>query len=93
MELVQKNAEKNGIMLDVSLVDYLKGKGAKSATKVVGPNGAFISWIGADDSINTLPVGHKSQNGTIGEYKLIQAENGTIIATVNEYKTAETVEF
>ncbi len=92
MKNVEQSNQKNGVMLDLTLVEHLKSIGAKSATKMVGPNGAFISYVNKDDQRNTIPVGGNSQHGTLNEYKLIQAENGTLIATVNEYKDVETID-
>ena len=81
-----------------SLVTYAKSIGAVKAEKVVGPNGAFISMTKADGSKSTIPVGKKSQNGSLSEYKVLitdgsQGPAGQAIATVNEYSTAEEMVF
>lgn len=75
------------------LIDYLKELGYTSCSKVVGPNGAFISASKADGTKNTFPVGKRSQNGTLDTYNVLITPEGVAIATVNEYKTVESVEF
>lgn len=72
-----------------TLIEYLKENGAVKAAKVTGPNGVFISATKADGSKFTLPVGKKSQAGTLDEYNILIAENGTVIATVNHYEEVE----
>ena len=72
-------------------IEYLAEQGFVSATKVVGPKGAFISAVKADKSVVTYPVGHRSQNGTLQEYNLLLTEDGQAIATVNEYKSVQTI--
>jgi hypothetical protein len=76
-----------------TLFSYAKSNGAKSLDKVVGPNGAFISMKMIDGTTKTLPVGGKSQNGKLSEYNILITDDGQAIATVNEYKTAESVVF
>lgn len=92
METVIQNS-KNGKMLDKTLIEYLKEKGAKTATKMNGPKGAFISWTNANDVRMTIPIGHNSQLGKLNEFNLIEVEGGVVIATVNSYKEEETVSF
>ena len=72
------------------LLPTLKALGATSARKVMGPNGAFISYTIAGKEY-TLPVGKKSQNGTLREYNVLRSEDGQLIATVNEYHDVESV--
>lgn len=77
-----------------SLVEYLKAQGATTASKVVGPRGAFISYSvgkGKKAVVHTLPVGGKSQNGSLAEYGIFITEDGQAIATVNEYEVEETL--
>ena len=74
-----------------TLLNYAKGLGAKALDKVQGPNGAFISMTMSDGGKKTLPVGRKSQNGTLREYNILVTEDGQAIATVNEYKTSESI--
>lgn len=76
----------------MKLLEYLKSKGYVSATKVVGPMGAFISATKRDSSRDTLPVGKRSQNGSLAQYNVLITEDGTAIATVNEYRQVETVQ-
>ena len=72
------------------LTEYAKELKAVAIEKVVGPNGAFISLTMADNTKQTLPIGKRSQNGSIPEYAiLISEDNGQAICTVNEYKVAE----
>jgi len=75
------------------LLEYLQEEGAKFIRKVTGPNGAFISYTTDSwensGSVKTLPVGKRSQNGNIAEYNVLITEDGTAIATVNEYETVE----
>lgn len=75
------------------LITHLQELGYTSATKVVGPNGAFISASKADGSKNTFPVGKRSQNGTLEQYNVLITDDGVAIATVNEYKSVQTVSF
>jgi len=75
------------------LLEYLQDAGAKFIRKVSGPNGAFISYTtdswDNSDSIFTLPVGKRSQNGKLSEYNVLITDEGQAIATVNEYETVE----
>lgn len=74
-----------------NLLEFLKAQGAVKAVKVNGPNGAFISATKANNSSFTLPIGKKSQEGKLSDYNVLIAENGTAIATVNNYEVAEEV--
>lgn len=76
----------------MTLLEYLKDMKAVKASKVVGPNGAFISATTAKGDTFTLPVGKKSQQGKLADYQIFEAEDGGIIATVNNYSTEETLE-
>ena len=76
----------------MKLTEYLVSQDCISARKIVGPNGAFISATRKDDTVITLPVGHKSQNGKLNEYNVFVTEDGTAIATVSEYKEIEQIE-
>ena len=73
------------------LITYAKELGAKSISKVNGPNGAFISMVMSDDSKMRLPVGKRSQAGKLDEYNILIADGGQAIATINSYETAETI--
>lgn len=74
------------------LTEFLKEQGAKSASKVSGPNGAFISAVKEDGSTFTLPVGKRSQEGSLADYNVLIAESGQAIATVNNYEVQESVD-
>ena len=74
------------------LTVYLKELGFVKAELVKGPNGAFISATKPDGSKSTMPVGKKSQNGTIGEFNVLIADGGQAIATVNHYEAIESVD-
>jgi hypothetical protein len=76
-----------------TLKEYAIENGAVSMTKVNGPRGAFISCLKADGSKITIPVGKRSQNGTLAAYKVLITPEGVAIATVNEYKTVESLVF
>jgi len=71
--------------------NYLAEQGFVSATKVVGPRGAFISAVKTDKSVSTFPIGKRSQNGTLQEYNVLLTDDGQAIATVNEYKSVQTI--
>lgn len=75
-----------------TLASYLKGEGAIKAEKVIGPNGAFISATKADGSKFTLPVGKKSQDGSLKDYNVLITDEGAAIATVNQYESVESIE-
>lgn len=75
-----------------TLIQHCQEIGATKLTKVMGPNGAFLSYIKADGSKGTIPVGGNSQNGKLAEYKILMTDDGVAIATVNEYKAVETLE-
>ena len=73
------------------MIQYLKELGASKCTLVSGPNGRFVRYtIGTEQS--TLPVGKKSQNGTLEEFNVLITEDGTAIATVNHYEDVQEVE-
>ena len=74
------------------LVDYLREKNAVSAAIVKGPNGDFISATMADGQRFTLPVGKKSQNGNLLEMNVVFAEDGGVIATMNNYSVSQTLD-
>lgn len=73
------------------LTVYAKEQGAVSMQKVVGPNGAFISCKKQDNTSFTIPVGKRSQNGVLSAYNILITDDNQAIATVNEYRVAETV--
>ncbi len=75
-----------------TLLEFCKKLNAKKVTKVNGPNGAFISIIKGDDTTMTLPVGKRSQVGTLSEYSILVAENGQAIVTANNYEVAESLD-
>ena len=70
------------------LIAYLKELNASTVKLIHGPNGAFIVYV-IDGKEHTLPVGKKSQAGTLREFNVLIAEDGQPIATVNEYKQVE----
>ena len=72
------------------LIDYLKELGASTVKLIHGPNGAFVAYT-IGDKEHTMPVGKKSQAGTLREFNILITEDGQPIATVNQYKVAETV--
>ena len=76
----------------MTLIEFLKDKGAKSVKKVTGPNGAFLSIVEKDGEITTMPIGKKSQDGTLSEYNVLIAEDGQAIATVSNYQDGESME-
>ena len=73
------------------LVKHAQEIGATSMSKVSGPRGAFISFTMADGSKQTIPVGKRSQNGTLEAYNVLETADHNFIATVNEYKVAQTL--
>ncbi len=76
----------------MTLIEFLKDKGAKSVKKVTGPNGAFLSIVEKDGEITTMPIGKKSQDGTLSDYNVLIAEDGQAIATVSNYQDGESME-
>jgi len=67
------------------IIDYLKELGATTVTIVTGPNGDFLSYKTPTGS-GTIPVGNKSQGCVdIHEYNYVTSDDGTVIATVNNY--------
>ena len=70
------------------LVQYLKELGASKCALISGPNGRFVSYTVGTERF-TLPVGGKSQNGTLAEFNVLITEDGTAIATVNSYQEIE----
>jgi len=69
------------------IITYLKELGATKVAIVNGPNGDFLSWTSATET-GTIPVGKKSQGCTnIHEYNYLTTDDGTVIATVNNYET------
>lgn len=75
----------------MTLIDFLRGQGAVTASKVVGPNGAFISYKNKKGAESTLPVGKKSQAGTLADYKVLITDDGQAIATISDYSVEETL--
>tara|TARA_R110002020_G_scaffold78287_1_gene196968 strand:- start:850 stop:1086 length:237 start_codon:yes stop_codon:yes gene_type:complete len=73
------------------LITYLKELGASTVKLIHGPNGAFIVYI-VNGQEHKLPVGKKSQAGTLSEFNILIAEDGQAIATVNQYKQVEELE-
>ena len=78
----------------MTLFDFVKEMKDKksdkiSLKKVEGPNGAFISITKANGEISTLPIGKKSQGGTLDEYNILIAEDGQAICTINNYEDGE----
>jgi len=74
------------------LVDYLREKDAVSASIVKGPNGDFISATMADGQRFTLPVGKRSQGGDMLKMNVIIAEDGGVIATMNNYIETQSID-
>ena len=75
----------------MKLLDYLKEQGCVTASKVTGPNGAFISAVKQDGTKLTMPVGKKSQAGKLHEFNVLITEDDNAIATVNSYSEEEKV--
>ncbi len=75
----------------IMLVEHAKAQGAVKMAKVLGPNGAFISLEKADGSKFTMPVGKRSQEGKLADYKVLITNDGVAIATVNNYSTEEEI--
>tara|TARA_Y100000310_G_C20101953_1_gene543141 strand:- start:289 stop:525 length:237 start_codon:yes stop_codon:yes gene_type:complete len=73
------------------LIEYLKELGASSCRLVSGPNGRFVSYT-VNGKQSTLPVGKKSQNGTLAEFNVLITDDGQPIATVNHYEDVEQME-
>ncbi len=73
------------------LLDFLRQQGATTASKVVGPKGAFISYV-TEDGTSTLPVGKKSQAGKLAEFNVVFGEkDNQPIATISDYSVEEMV--
>jgi hypothetical protein len=75
-----------------TLLDYLKELGAVKASVVSGPNGKFISYVLANDTKATLPIGKNSYAGTLSTFNILIATNGQAIATVNSYEEVESMD-
>ncbi len=74
------------------LIEYLKEQGCITASIVAGPNGKFISATKENGDKLTMPVGKKSQNGTLAEFNVLIADDTKqAIATVNHYEEIETL--
>jgi len=74
------------------LIAHLKSIGATGKVNLVnGPNGAFISYS-INDVKSTIPVGKRSQQGTLESFNVLITEDGTAIATVNQYEEVESLE-
>jgi len=71
---------------------YLKSQGFVKAEKVHGPRGNFISAVKEDGTKSTFPIGKRSQEGDLRDYNVLQTAEGVAIATVNNYKVAQTME-
>ena len=76
----------------MNLIEFLKERKAKSVKKVTGPNGAFLSITEKDGEVTTMPIGKKSQEGTLSEYNVLISDDGQAIATINNYQDEETME-
>lgn len=76
-----------------TLIDYAKAQGAVSVKKVTGPNGAFIAMTLTNGEDLTIPVGKKSQTGSLRDFNVLIADDGQAIATVNLYETEEELSF
>ena len=75
----------------MNLLDFLRGQGAVTASKVVGPKGAFISYA-TKKATFTLPVGKKSQAGKLAEFNVVFGEkDNQPIATISDYSVEETL--
>ena len=75
-----------------TLLDYLRELGAVKASVVSGPNGKFVSYILANDTKATLPIGKNSYAGTLGTFNILIADNGQAIATINSYEEVESMD-
>ena len=74
------------------LITHLKELGATGTVNLVnGPNGAFISYS-INNEKHTMPVGKRSQQGTLESFNVLITEDGTAIATVNHYEEVESLE-
>jgi hypothetical protein len=75
----------------MDLLTFLRQQGATTASKVVGPKGAFISYATKKGTF-TLPVGKKSQAGTLAEFNIVFGEkDNQPIATISDYSVEETL--
>ena len=75
----------------MTLLDFLRSEGATTASKVVGPKGAFISYATKKGTF-TLPVGKKSQAGKLAEFNVVFGEiDNQPIATISDYSVEETL--
>ncbi len=54
--------------------------------------GKFISYILANDTKGTLPIGKNSYAGTLGTFNILIADNGQAIATINSYEEVESMD-
>ena len=74
------------------LIAHLKSIGATGTVNLInGPNGAFISYS-INNEQHTMPVGKRSQQGTLETFNVLITEDGTAIATVNHYEEVESLE-
>tara|TARA_R100001244_G_scaffold49003_1_gene43522 strand:+ start:199 stop:438 length:240 start_codon:yes stop_codon:yes gene_type:complete len=74
------------------LIAHLKSIGATGTVNLInGPNGAFISYS-INNEKRTMPVGKRSQQGTLESFNVLITEDGTAIATVNHYEEVESLE-
>lgn len=77
------------------LLDYLEfnvNDDNHGIEKVIGPLGNFISFTKDKwKSRESMPIGKRSQNGRLADYNVLVTEDGTTIATVNEYKVGESL--
>ena len=76
----------------MNLLKYLvQEENGKTATIVSGPNGKFIKVVRKDKTEFTIPIGKKSQDGSLADFNALIAEDGQVIATINNYEDEETV--
>ena len=74
------------------LIAHLKSIGATGKVNLInGPNGAFISYS-INNEQHTMPIGKRSQQGTLETFNVLITEDGTAIATVNHYEEVESLE-
>lgn len=91
------NTQNANQRVTTKLTDYLKERGAKKASIISGPNGDFISAVKEDLSVFTLPVGKRSQAGTLAEMNVLITEDKNnpgeevAIATMNNYEVVDEI--
>ena len=80
----------------MKLIEYLKNRYFISVTKIIGPDGAYISAKKRKmhkqmQYEELFPIDKCSQNGRLNEYRIITLKDGSVIATINDYIETETL--